>query len=154
SFRLSPLVTKRHRGLPIFAGRQSSRRRAWRARRRLGAPGGSFSPGRCCWGNPSRRGCAHLFTRSEANRGAGILPANVQRQAGSLPHGLWAWLLLFVLGCRTPAARFAVTAPDNAWLPCSVVFANQIVEDSAVEITCHPLRTSATIAMQSATGLW
>lgn len=63
-------------------------------------------------------------------------------------------LVLFMIGCRTPAARLATTTPDNSGLPCSVVFARQIVEDSAVETTCHPLRTSATIAVQSARGLW
>jgi cardiolipin synthase len=62
--------------------------------------------------------------------------------------------LLVVLGCRTPAARFATTAPDDAWLPCSVVFARQIAEDSVVETSCHPLRTGLTIAAQSAQGLW
>ncbi len=66
----------------------------------------------------------------------------------------WPALLLLMLGCRTPAARLAVTTPDNSWLPCSVVFARQIVEDSTVEMTRHPLRTGATIVSQSAKGMW
>src|SRR5437899_2297986 len=63
-------------------------------------------------------------------------------------------VLLLPTGCRTPAARFATTAPHDARLPCSVVFAGQIAEDSAVELSYHPLRTTWTIAAQSAKGLW
>src|SRR5438552_1724948 len=64
------------------------------------------------------------------------------------------YVLLLAAGCRTPAARFATTAPHDSWLPCSVVFAGQIAEDSAFELSCHPLQTAVTVAVQSATGLW
>src|SRR5581483_10980468 len=63
-------------------------------------------------------------------------------------------LLSLPTGCRTPAARFAATAPHESRLPCSLVFAGQIAEDSAVELSYHPLRTTWTIAAQSAKGLW
>lgn len=74
---------------------------------------------------------------------------------------LRAWLprlaapcaLLLSLGCRTPAARFATTGPHESRLPCSVMFAGQIAEDSALELSYHPLRTAWTIAAQSAQGL-
>ena len=60
---------------------------------------------------------------------------------------LWCCLLLAGAGCRAPAARVASTKPGDHILPCSVVFARQIVEDSVVEMACHPGR-----ACQAAVG--
>src|SRR5438270_362781 len=79
--------------------------------------------------------------------------APARRRTATL-HKWCPYVLLLAAGCRTPAAHFATTAPQDSCLPCSVVFARQIAEDSAVELSCHPLRTVLTVAVQSGTGLW
>src|SRR5438094_5290078 len=74
--------------------------------------------------------------------------------------GQWrlAWgavvCLLALAGCRAPAGRFSA-ADSASRLPfCSLVFARQIVQDSAVEMTYHPLRGGLTLVAEPAGHLW
>jgi cardiolipin synthase len=63
-------------------------------------------------------------------------------------------LLAMAVGCRAPAARFSSGDVSSPFPHCSLVFARQIVEDSAVEATFHPLRTSARLVAEPADHLW
>lgn len=63
-------------------------------------------------------------------------------------------MLLLLAGCQVPAARFATATPGAAILPCTVVFARQIVEDSALELTYHPWRAGQTVFAEPAKCLW
>jgi cardiolipin synthase A/B len=63
-------------------------------------------------------------------------------------------VLLLVAGCQAPAARFTTATAGATVLPCTVVFARQIVEDSALELTYHPWRCGQTVVAEPAKCLW
>jgi cardiolipin synthase len=64
-----------------------------------------------------------------------------------------AWLLVLLGGCRTPPAHFAPLEPGASPPACGRQFACQLVADSAVALTCHPLRTSLELVAEPADHL-
>jgi cardiolipin synthase len=71
-----------------------------------------------------------------------------------VPLRLLVALLLAAAGCRAPAGRFSSGDASAPYPHCSLVFARQIVEDSAIEATCHPLRTGVRLVAEPADHLW
>jgi cardiolipin synthase len=71
---------------------------------------------------------------------------------------LWRGALLLLLavasGCRAPAGRFSNADARSPMPLCSLILARQIARDSAVEVTCHPVRSSMALVREPADHLW
>ncbi len=59
------------------------------------------------------------------------------------------WLCLLA-GCQAPPAHPAACDPDGRVPPRKVLFARQLLADSAVELAVHPLRSGGSLAVESA----
>lgn len=64
------------------------------------------------------------------------------------------WPAFLLAGCHVPAAHVASTSTSSNVLPCTVVLARQIVEDSAVEIVHDPWRCVQSVVAEPALGIW